>query len=149
MANILPIIRVLIGTVFVVSGYEKLIGPYQNFLYVIQSYEVLSVPLEEAVARIFPWIELFLGIFLVVGLWLSLSLKGVIVMLLSFIIIVSQAIVRKLPIDECGCFGQMISLPLKGVLTFDTCLLVLTLVLVFKLDPASRFSVDKYFEKAV
>ena len=144
----LPILRVLLGTVFIVSGYEKLIGPYQNFLYVVQSYEVLSIPLEEFVARVFPWVELFLGIFLVVGLWLSLTLKGVLLMVLSFMAIVSQAIIRNLPIDECGCFGEMVSLPLKGVLTFDTCLFILTLILMFNLSKASKFSLDRYFESA-
>ena len=52
--NPLVVARVLIGSVFIVSSSEKLIGPYQNFLYVIEGYEILNPALAEIVAQMLP-----------------------------------------------------------------------------------------------
>ncbi|MCH7681642.1 DoxX family membrane protein [candidate division KSB1 bacterium] len=139
--------RILIGCLFIVSGFEKLIGPYQNFLYIVQSYEFLPTLLEEMVARTLPWIELFLGVFLVVGLWLKWALRSIWVVIFLFILIVSQALLRKLPIDECGCFGGLISLPLYAVLIFDSTLFLLTGVLLKQEKRINIFSLDQYFRK--
>jgi len=143
--KIFVVIRVLIGCLFIVSGFEKLIGPYQNFLYVVQSYEFLPIVLEEIVARILPWGELFLGVFLVFGLWLKWTLRSTLILFLMFVLVVGQALLRKLPIDECGCFGGLISLPLAAVLMFDGTMLLLTGLLMKKEKHTGLFSLDRYF----
>ena len=134
----------VIGGIFVVSGFEKLIGPYQNFLYVIQNYSFLPLSLAEIVARLLPWVEFFLGIFLVLGLWLKWTLRAVMALLLMFMVVVIQALIRNLPIDECGCFGALISFPLQVVLAFDTTVFVLTRFLSFRREEAERCSLDRY-----
>ncbi|OGX24932.1 MAG: hypothetical protein A2787_03195 [Omnitrophica WOR_2 bacterium RIFCSPHIGHO2_01_FULL_48_9] len=141
------IARILLGTIFVVSGAEKLLSPYQNFLYVIQNYQLIGPPLDEWVARIFPWIEFLLGLFCLLGLWLTRSLEGILVIVTVFIGVVGQALIRGLPIDECGCFGSLVSLPLQGVIIVDSCLWLLTSWLLFPGAKASRFSLDEYFSK--
>jgi len=143
--KIFVVIRILIGFIFVVSGFEKLIGPYQNFMYVVQSYEFLPTVLEEVVARILPWGEFFLGVFLVFGLWLKWTLRSTLILIGMFILIVGQALLRKLPIDECGCFGGLISLPLYGVLIFDCTLLLLTSLLLKYKNRTNILSLDGYF----
>jgi len=143
--KIFVIIRILIGCLFVVSGFEKLIGPYQNFMYVVQSYEFLPTILEEVVARILPWGEFFLGVFLVFGLWLKWTLRLTLTLIVMFILIVGQALLRKLPIDECGCFGGLVSLPLYGVLIFDSMLLLLTSLLLKYKNRTNILSLDGYF----
>ena len=35
------ILRIVIGSIFLISGLGKLLSPYQNFLYVIQAYQLL------------------------------------------------------------------------------------------------------------
>ena len=134
-----------IGGLFIASGFEKLIGPYQNFLFVIQNYSVLLPFLEEIVARLFPWIEFFLGIFLVLGIWLKWVLRGVLVLLSTFIIVVAQALIRHLPIDECGCFGELVSFPLPVILAFDTALFVIVWFLSFRMSQVGYCSLDRYF----
>ena len=147
MIKFLVCVRILFGCLFIVSGFEKLIGPYQNFLYVVQSYEFLPTLLEEMVARTLPWIELFLGVFLVVGLWLKWALRSIGMVIFLFILIVGQALLRKLPIDECGCFGSLISLPLAGVLIFDGTLFLITGLLI-KQEKHTRFcSLDQHFSQ--
>lgn len=134
----------VIGGIFVVSGFEKLIGPYQNFLYVIQNYSFLPLSSAEIVARLLPWVEFFLGIFLALGLWLKWTLRAVMALLLMFMVVVIQALVRNLPIAECGCFGALISFSLPVVLAFDTTVFVLTWFLSFRTKEAERCSLDRY-----
>ncbi len=138
-------VRIIIGIFLVVSGYEKLISPLQNFLYVVQSYELGNASLEALTVQVIPWVELFLGIFLVLGLWLPLVLRCSWVLVLSFILIVAQALVRKLPIDECGCFGELLHIPPKIIVVFDTTLLILTTLLIIFVQKTSRFSLDRYY----
>lgn len=142
-----PLLRVVIGSLFVVSGFEKLIGPYQNFVYVIQNYSFLPLALAEMVARLLPWAEFFLGIFLVLGLWTKWTLRALMALLLMFMGVVIQALIRQLPITECGCFGGLISFPLPVILAFDTTALVFAWFLSFRMPEAKRCSMDRYFSK--
>ena len=134
----------VIGSIFVISGFEKLIGPYQNFLYVILNYSFLPLSLAEISARLLPWVEFFLGIFLVVGLWLKWTLRAVMALLLMFMVVVIAALIRHLPIDECGCFGALIAFSLPVVLAFDTTVFVLVWFLSFRRKEAERCSLDRY-----
>jgi len=143
--NIFTIVRILIGCLFIVSGFEKLSSSYQNFLYVVQSYEFLPTLLEDSVARIVPWVELFLGVFLLSGLWIKWVLRGLMLLVTMFIIIVSQALIRNLPIEECGCFGGLVSFPLHVVLLVDSMLLMLTGLLFKNSQRTSVLSLDRYF----
>jgi len=143
--NIAVLFRWLIGLLFIVSGGEKLIGPYQNFLFVVQNYQFLPPLFEELVARLFPWIELILGIFLLLGLWTRQALFGILLMFGGFMTIVGQAIVRDLPITECGCFGELISFPLPVILTFDSTMFLISLWLSKRLDLTRKISLDQYF----
>jgi len=139
--------RILLGVFFVFTGAEKIISPYQNFLHVVQGYDILPVPFEIAVAHLFPWIEFLMGIFLFLGLWTRWSLRAGSLMMLIFILVVSQALIRRLPITECGCFGEFLSLPLHGVLIMDTALLFLMGLLYHKGGESKDPSLDKYFSR--
>jgi len=143
--NIYVILRMCVGLIFVVSGFEKLIYPYQNFLYVIENYQILTSGLRELTARVLPWVELFLGAFCILGIWLKWSLRGLILMVLLFMVVVTQALLRNLPIDECGCFGQLITLPLHGVLMFDTIVLGLLILMIIRIDKTGHLGLDQYY----
>lgn len=136
------------GAVFFISGYEKLLGPVENFLYIIQAYKIVPNEfLEMASALMFPWIELTLGAFLILGIWLKLTLFGMGASVVVFLIIVGQAIVRGLPIDDCGCFGDLMHSPLPVTFSFDILLLTLIIILYVFIQKTSAFSLDNYFVK--
>ncbi|GEM_PF-568328 len=137
--------RLLIGCFFVVSGGLKLLSPYENFLYVVQSYEIHTASLDRMIAWVVPWTEFLAGIFLVCGLWLKIVLKTLAFLIAGFILVVAQAILRNLPIRECGCFGELFSVPLPAVLLIDNSLLLLTWWLLKKIDKTKNFSLDSYF----
>lgn len=140
-------LRLIIGLVFFVSGLEKLISPYQNFLFVIQSYDFLPGVLETPAAQIVPWIEFFMGIFLISGLWLKASLISTITMFVLFIGIVAQAMVRQLPIDDCGCFGEMASFPLYAIIIMDMTLLLISAFVYRQCSKALKFSLDAFLSR--
>ena len=130
---------------FVVSGGEKLIHPYQNFLYVVQAYQLFPSFGEELVARVVPWIELILGVFMILGLWLPQTLVGVQWLFFGFILILGQGLLRKLPLSECGCFGEMIHLPPGSTIVMDSFLWLIVFFLRRNPKAASAFSLDRYF----
>ena len=140
-----PIIRIFVGLVFLVSGVEKLLGPYQNFLYVVQAYQILPRWAEVMTARVFPWVELFIGLFAVLGLWGQWALKGAVGICAIFIIVVGQALLRGLPIDQCGCFGELVHVPPRVIIVFDSMLLLLAFMLLRYPSKMDRWSLDKYF----
>ena len=146
--NLFVLSRVLVAGLLIFSGLEKLISPYQNFLYVIQSYQLLPPMGEEWTAKIFPWIEFLVGLFLGLGLWTQCALRGALVLFTVFVTVVGQALIRHLPISECGCFGEAISLPLQTVLLMDSFIWLLIVKLLFQLAKTSALSLDQYFEKA-
>jgi uncharacterized membrane protein YphA (DoxX/SURF4 family) len=141
------ILRLLIGTIFTVSGFEKAIGPSGNFLYVIQQYQVMPMPLAKIAAAVFPWAELLIGVFLVLGLWLPVTLRLSALTSATLMLLVGQAIVRRLPMDNCGCFGDLVHLPLAGVIFLDLVMLVVALVCLRYLNRASSLSLDALYSE--
>lgn len=139
--------RILLGGLLVFSGFEKLTSPYQNFLYVVQSYDLVSHPLDEWVARFFPWGEFFAGVFIFLGLWTAWALRGSLILFTIFIGVVGQALIRQLPITECGCFGEALNLSLRTVLLLDSMLWLLTVKMLLNVPKVASLSVDQYFEK--
>jgi len=145
--NIFVILRLVVGAVFLVSGFEKLMGPYQNFLYVIEGYDIFPMGQAEWIARILPWMEFLTGIFLVTGLWLTQSLGSALVLFGLFMAVVAQALIRGLDLSDCGCFGELLSFPLPVVFLMDSIFLVVTAMLLQKKKMTGSFSLDRYFEK--
>ena len=142
------ILRFIIGSIFLVSGLGKLLSPYQNFLYVIQAYQLLPSWGEVLTAQIFPWIELLVGSFVFIGLWTSWSLRGASVLFGVFVVVVGQALIRGLSLASCGCFGEWIHLKLQTIIVMDSVSLLLTLLLLHNISQTRKFSLDSYFDKA-
>lgn len=139
------VIRVILGVLFIVSGGEKVLSPMANFLYVIDGYKVMPQAIEPAAALVFPWVELLTGLFILLGLWLRQALGVLLVMSASLIVIVGQAILRQLPLDTCGCFGDLVHLPLGGVILIDFSVFLLTLLCIINIKKASLFSLDELY----
>lgn len=145
--NPLIFLRIFIGFVFFVSGTEKLISHYQNFLYVIQAYDIVPAPLDEWAARFFPWSELIMGVFTILGLWTIWALRGLLISTTAFLFVVGQAMLRNLPIEKCGCFGQLVSIPLPMILLMDTIMWICIVYLIIRIERTNRLSLDEYFSK--
>ena len=99
----LPIFfRLILGLVFIYASYSKILDP-QSFSDNIHNFHVTPIAVENLAALILPWMELIVGVFLIIGVFLEGSISITIGMLIFFIVILSQAVVRGIDV-HCGCF---------------------------------------------
>ena len=94
--------RFVLGVVFIWASIDKIIDPV-SFSNVIDNYHITPYYLNNLAALIIPWIELIIGICLLVGVFLSGASFIAVILLVFFIFIISQALIRGINID-CGCF---------------------------------------------
>ena len=92
-----------LAAVWLVSGLLKAADPDQTYV-AVRAYDVLPEPGVEVVAALLPWVELALGVLLLVGVGTRLVAALSAVLLVVFVAGVTQAWARGLSID-CGCFG--------------------------------------------
>jgi putative oxidoreductase len=119
--------RLLVGGVFAYASLDKILHPAQ-FAKVVYNYQLLPVPLSNLFAVILPWLELFAGLALLVGVLRTESALILSGLLVVFIVALSVNVYRGVDVD-CGCMsltgGRTI-----GILTVveDVVLLVAALV---------------------
>jgi len=95
--------RLILGGVLLAAGALK-IGNLQKSAMAVRAYEMLPVELANFLGYALPWIEIGIGLLLIVGASVKVcGLLGAFTML-AFIIAIAQAWARGLSID-CGCFG--------------------------------------------
>jgi len=95
--------RLILGVVLLVAGGLK-IGNLPKSAMAVRSYELLPVSLANFLGYSLPWIEIGLGLLLIVGVTVKISGALGALTMLAFIIAIAQAWARGLSID-CGCFG--------------------------------------------
>ena len=95
--------RLILGGVLLAAGALK-VGNLQKSAMAVRAYEMLPVELANFLGYALPWIEIGIGLLLIVGASVKVcGLLGAFTML-AFIIAIAQAWARGLSID-CGCFG--------------------------------------------
>lgn len=97
------VVRIALGAVFVVASLSK-IGKVDATVRAVRAYRILPESLVHPVAYALPYLELAVGVLLILGLGTRIVAILAGVMLLLFIAAVSSAGARGLEID-CGCFG--------------------------------------------
>ena len=95
--------RLILGVVLLVAGALKVPNLPKSAM-AVRAYEMLPIPMANFLGYTLPWIEIGLGLLLIVGVTVKISgaLGGL--TMLAFIIAIAQAWARGLSID-CGCFG--------------------------------------------
>ena len=138
-------LRAALGSLFLVSGFQKLAAPYQNFAAVIEKFEIIHGPGAQFLAQMLPWAEFTAGVFFVAGFWEPFCLSALWAMNTAFIGILISALTRKLSIDSCGCFGDAVTLSLPKILALDISLWVLFLVYFFGSRRCQAPGLDRMF----
>ncbi len=135
--------RLALGGVFLVAGATKIPNP-GGLAASIRSYEL---PLPEwfvsLSAHALPYLEVMLGLYVLIGLFTRASAWATNALTLLFLLALAQGVLRGLEID-CGCFGSSADGDSGGNLLLaaarDVGLLALGLHVA--LAPLGRFSVD-------
>ncbi len=96
--------RMVLGGVFGFSAWSKIMAP-QALADAIVGFEIIpgSIALEAAIMLI--WLELFCGIFMILGLWARATVIVITGMLTLFELGLISVVVRGIEVN-CGCFGQ-------------------------------------------
>lgn len=98
------IARLLLGGTLLAAGWIKLFNSYEAKASV-RAYELLPVSIANLLGSFLPSFEIAIGLLLIIGIWTKrVALIGTILMAV-FVIAISQAWARGLPIN-CGCFGN-------------------------------------------
>jgi uncharacterized membrane protein YphA (DoxX/SURF4 family) len=97
------LVRIILGGVLLVAGGLK-VGNLQKSAMAVRAYELLPIPIANFLGYTLPWIEIGVGLLLILGV--AVKINGVIgaFTMLVFIVAIAQAWARGLSID-CGCFG--------------------------------------------
>ena len=93
--------RLVLGIVFIYASYDKILDP-SKFARDISNYHFVPFGLENTVAIILPWLELFIGIGIILGIYIDGNTLLSAFLLLLFNFLIFQAMVRGFNI-ECGC----------------------------------------------
>ncbi|MBI1977130.1 MAG: DoxX family protein [Candidatus Omnitrophica bacterium] len=141
MNFILFLMRIVLGGVFVYSGWGKLMSPVENFKAVVESYQFFSALLVKPISYVVPWLELVFGAFVLVGYLTRQSTVLLALFLLSFIVLLSRSLLMHLPISECGCFGSGIVLAPWQALVLDSGLFLIAFILLKR--KSNLFSLDR------
>ena len=95
------VIRILLGIIFLYASYDKIMDP-GKFARSIANYHIVPFGLENSIAFILPWLELFIGVGLIAGIMVDGAAGITGSLLVIFILLILQAILRGFNI-ECGC----------------------------------------------
>ncbi len=95
------VIRLLLGATWVWASLDKIQDPAQ-FSRDIANYHVIPFGLENLSAIVVPWLELLIGMGLIAGVMVNGAALVSSGLMLLFIVLISQAILRGFNI-ECGC----------------------------------------------
>ncbi len=118
--------RLLIGGIFISASIYKIIDP-GAFAKTIWYYHIVPGAWINLVALVIPWLELFCGLTLILGIFYLGAVFWANLMTIGFIVVLASTIVRGLDID-CGCFraAQSATEPAWNALFFDVVMLVFT-----------------------
>lgn len=95
--------RLTLGGVLLLAGYLKL-DELDKSQMAVRAYEMLPISLANLIGIVLPFAEIFMGILLILGAGTRVIGLMSALLMLVFVVGISQAWARGLSID-CGCFG--------------------------------------------
>ena len=95
--------RLFLAGTFIYAGYTKLENPLQ-FAAALEAYQLLSPGMVIWVIKVLPWLEVVLGVALLLGIFIRFTAAFAGGLLVFFIGIMLITYLRGIEAD-CGCFG--------------------------------------------
>ncbi len=95
-------VRLILGAVFIFASFDKAIHP-AAFAQAIYNYQILPDTWINLTAIVLPWMELVLGVLLILGVWLPGAVLLANLLLVSFFGALLFNMARGLNV-HCGCF---------------------------------------------
>ena len=141
--------RVVLGCVFIYASLDKIRHP-GIFAEAVYNYQLAPEVAVNLVAIWLPWLELWCGALLVLGLWVRGSVLILSGLMLVFMAALGINLARGLDI-HCGCFTTKGTDPLTVLTLFrDSCFLLLAVYLFWLYQIKSvpvKFSLSQIFRR--
>jgi putative oxidoreductase len=96
--------RLLLAGVFLAAAWPKILRPAE-FAVAVATYDILPLRYLHLMAIVLPWVELVAGVLLVLGLLSRPAALLTVGMNAMFIVALTLAIRRQIPMASCGCFS--------------------------------------------
>lgn len=134
-------IRVGAAGIWIAAGAAK-VGDLEHFKTQVHAYDLLPGGLEAPFAYALPFVEIVVGLYLLVGLFIRPAAAVSVVLMALFVVAMAQAWARGLSLD-CGCFGNA-AREKVGIWTIlrDAALGIPGLIMLLR--PARFWSLDSY-----
>jgi uncharacterized membrane protein YphA (DoxX/SURF4 family) len=143
------VLRIVLGCVFIYASLDKIRHP-DLFAEAVYNYQLLPEIAVNLVAISLPWLELFSGTLLVLGLWLEASILILSCLMVVFIGALGINLARGLDV-HCGCFITQSTDPITILTLFRDSLFLLLAFYLFWLyqirGVEGRFSLERMFRR--
>ena len=140
--------NIALGLIFLVAGVGK-IADQTDLLTILVETSILPSEVVSLVAQGLPWIELVLGLFLIIGIAAKFVASASTLLIIGFIFHNTWIIEKGFEMDGCGCLG-MLERELQIILSsemaryIDIGMLALILIILF-CYPGKFFTLRPWF----
>ena len=100
-------VRWVVGGLFVFSGMSKAVLPHGEVMALVEQYQVVPHFLISPIAAGLPWVELASGTALCIGFLTTPAAWVVVLQLIGFSCLMVVVLIAGIPIEDCGCFGNL------------------------------------------
>ncbi len=125
--------RMILGIIWITASISKILD-MSGFVDTVVAYDLIPQTLAEIYGWLVPWVELYLGCSLILGVLPRVSAAISILLTASFAIASTYAL-EKFPDSTCGCFGSFILLSHPVSLTIDGIMFLMALVILVNRNP--------------
>jgi uncharacterized membrane protein YphA (DoxX/SURF4 family) len=127
---VIVVFRLAVGITLMVAAAGKLVES-SAFVDDVIEYDLLPEALAEVYATVLPWIEIGVGLLLIVGFkmrWVA----GVAVLISLSLVIANGVVLYRGQELSCGCFGDLAALETRDAIIIDSVLLILSLLIMVR-----------------
>ena len=143
------VIRILMGGIFLIAGLAKIADPVR-FMLTLREFDVFPRVIVPFLAVYLPWLELLLGLSLVLGLLYRTSALMLAFLNFLFMLAILAVISRGIVVD-CGCFGLFAdALKLPDMADYKTVIrnvLFTSLCVYLFFAESTIFSLERYISR--
>jgi putative oxidoreductase len=133
-------VRVYLGGVFIFASLYKIQEPYE-FALSVATYQISPLSLINIFAIILPWLELLVGIAIIIGFWTRESAFLILGMMVLFVSALAYALAQGHEMT-CGCFASQEAVDQIGMDTLIRDLFWIALAVYVFLFDEGRYGVD-------
>ena len=120
----------------------KAVGPVAEFAGMIEAYKLLPAALVTPSATALPYIEMWVGLFVLTGFYTRQAAIVAAILFGTFLIALGSTLVRGIDLASCGCFGADALSP-RYTVVMDTVLLAFSILIYKQSTVPPPLSLDK------